>query len=296
MTSERAQDWVNAIAHGLIRRAARRAPDSLSERLEEEWLADLSERRGPLARLRFGVGCCWATNVIVRENALAAVPATSPPAASGTLAGFAPVDSSYFSARTATFLLIVCLHAALFYGLATGLGSKFTKPAPKSFVSHVIEATPRRDLPTPPPQLHFSSTRVEAPTPEAMPRIEANQPDTALEAAPDEPRFPLPHSEPSVANRVVGGPGMGFPSTNDFYPDAAIRYGEKGSATVNACIDGRGRLISEPTIAQSAGSTRLDDAAIKLAKAGSGHYRATTEDGRPVDSCYSFRIRFELKN
>src|SRR5277367_3707518 len=99
MTSERAQDWVDAIVHGLIRRAARRAPDLLSARLEEEWLADLSERRGQLARLRFGVGCCWATNVIVRENAVAAVPATSSPATPGTLTGFAPDDSPYFSAR-----------------------------------------------------------------------------------------------------------------------------------------------------------------------------------------------------
>ena len=53
MTSERAWDWADSIAQRLIRRAARRAPASLSERFQEEWLADLAAQRGPIARLRF---------------------------------------------------------------------------------------------------------------------------------------------------------------------------------------------------------------------------------------------------
>ena len=64
---------------------------------------------------------------------------------------------------------------------------------------------------------------------------------------------------------------------------------------MRVCVDGDGRLASDPLMAQSSGITRLDEAALKLAKAGSGHYRSTTEDGRPVSYCYPFRIRFELK-
>ena len=73
MTIERTQNWVDGIAHRLIHRAARRAPDSLAERLEEEWLADLAEQHGQLSRLRFGLGCCWATHVIAREQGVAKV-------------------------------------------------------------------------------------------------------------------------------------------------------------------------------------------------------------------------------
>ena len=101
---------------------------------------------------------------------------------------------------------------------------------------------------------------------------------------------------PSVPTPVKRVQDIGFPSAEDFYPPAAIRMGEKGSATVRACVDAKGRLISEPTIVESTGSPRLDEGALKLAKAGSGHYRATTEDGQPVNSCYPFRIRFELRN
>ena len=48
--------WVDGIAVRIIQRAARRAPGSLSERLEEEWLADASQRHGPMSRLSFSSG------------------------------------------------------------------------------------------------------------------------------------------------------------------------------------------------------------------------------------------------
>jgi len=65
---------------------------------------------------------------------------------------------------------------------------------------------------------------------------------------------------------------------------------------VNVCVDEHGRLTSDPTTVQGTGYTQLDEGALKLARAGSGHYRASTLDGRPVKSCYPLRIRFQLKN
>jgi TonB family protein len=96
-------------------------------------------------------------------------------------------------------------------------------------------------------------------------------------------------------NRVLGGPGAGFPNTDDFYPEASRRLGEKGITTVGVCVDGAGRLVGKPTVEQSSGSVRLDEGAVRLAKAGSGHYRATTEDGHPVSACYPLRVRFQLR-
>jgi TonB family protein len=97
-------------------------------------------------------------------------------------------------------------------------------------------------------------------------------------------------------DRIVGGPGRGFPNTDDYYPMASRRLGEAGVAIVRACVDSKGVLTGEPAIAQSSGSARIDQGALKLAQAGSGHYRPTTEDGRPVSSCYSFRIKFALRD
>jgi TonB family protein len=203
-------------------------------------------------------------------------------------------DPPFFSGRTITFVLVASLHAAVLYGLAMGLGPQFTKVIVDPLVPRVIDPPPRGSLP-PPPRPHVSPTTLELPRQAEMPPIESD-PTEGVQATVHEPPQPmLPPSAPMI-NRVQGGPGIGFPSTDDFYPDASIRAGEKGAATVRACVDGKGRLVSEPTIIQSTGSARLDESALRLAKAGSGHYRATTEDGQPVYSCYPFRIRFELRN
>jgi TonB family protein len=291
MTSERTLDWLEGITQHLVHSAARHAPEALSARLEEEWLADLAERHGRLSRVRFALGCCWATRVIAYDQGLVAVPAASTAAGHGSLYR---QDSPFFSRRTITFLLVACLHAAVLYGLLVGLHSKFVKLIPTQFVIRVVDP-PRRELP-PTPRPQVSIPKIEVPPPEVMPQIKPDSGE-AVTTTPLEPqRTELPPSLPAAVNRVQGGPGPGFPSADDFYPSIAIHMEEKGVATVRACVDGKGRLTAEPTIIQSTGSSRLDEGALKLAKAGSGHYRATTEDGQPVNSCYPFRIRFDLRN
>jgi biopolymer transport protein ExbD len=59
-----ASGWIDSLALLVIRRAAGRAPTRLSERLEEEWSADLTEQRGQMTRLRFALGCYLAASAI----------------------------------------------------------------------------------------------------------------------------------------------------------------------------------------------------------------------------------------
>lgn len=67
-------------------------------------------------------------------------------------------------------------------------------------------------------------------------------------------------------------------------------------ATVSVCVDPLGRLAAAPSLAASSGSAHLDEGALTLARAASGHYRPTTDNGRPISDCYALRIRFELRN
>lgn len=78
----RRSHFVDAIARRLIERAARRAPTTLSERLLEEWTADMSERLGRMARLRFAAECCWAALLIGHDRR-----AEAPTAALSAIAG-----------------------------------------------------------------------------------------------------------------------------------------------------------------------------------------------------------------
>jgi TonB family protein len=288
---------LDGVSHWLIHHAARRVPEPLSQWLDEEWLADLSARPKGLSRLRFALGCCWATQVIVLGYRPASVPATAPAVAGRYLNDFAQQDAGYFSRRSGTLILVVSLHAVLFYGVVTTL-SHIHASANSGPLQNLPVDVPRPHEPPPqlpPPQLNNS--RIEAQIPEInIPGdIDTNR-ELPTTTDPSSSQ-PTPPSTPShVAAQVQGGPGVGFPDPDDFYPSLARRLEEQGSATVRVCVDAKGRLTSDPTVLQGSGSARLDEGALKLARAGSGHYRASTEDGQPVHSCYPLRIRFQIRN
>ena len=94
----------------LIRYAASRMPPGLAERLEEEWIADLSEQDGALSRMRFALGCCWARQVIGREPHLYGVRLSA--AGHGHVDAIHPPFPSILPRRASVFLVIVFLHIA----------------------------------------------------------------------------------------------------------------------------------------------------------------------------------------
>jgi hypothetical protein len=63
---------------------------------------------------------------------------------------------------------------------------------------------------------------------------------------------------------------------------------------LRVCADQAGRLSQDPTIVHSSGDPGLDQAAVRIAKSGSGNYRpAETLNGKPVSGCAQLSIRFE---
>jgi len=295
--------WAWRIDRWLIHRAARSAPEPLSARLEEEWLADLAARSGALSRLRFAIGCCWATRIIAYEHEPTRVPViTSVAADKTTLLSYREQDHGFLSLRSSTFCLVVSLHALLLYGFITALSHTHGTLTPDPLQNRNLTNPTPRELPPP----------VPAVLPAALPKdlnIQVPKLNTDIHYEPEPndsptsdianapPQQPPPQpAPPHVVKQVPGGPGGGFPNPDDYYPERSRLLNEQGMATVTVCVDAKGRLTAEPIPLQSAGSPRLDEAALKLARAGSGHYRATTEDGRPVDSCYPLRIRFRFKN
>jgi TonB family protein len=188
------------------------------------------------------------------------------------------------------------LHAVIFYGLLAALTQRpahvYTDPLQNRPLDNprLREVLPRLQDPK------FDHATIDVPRPEYDPPADADSAgDPATEVA-EHPSDPSPPTPPHVVTQVPGGPGAGFPDPDDFYPTLAKYREEQGVATVRVCVDAHGRLTSDPTTLQGSGSALLDAGALKLAKAGSGHYRASTEDGQPVNSCYPFRVRFQMKN
>ncbi|HEX5460636.1 MAG TPA: TonB family protein [Steroidobacteraceae bacterium] len=291
------QDPSSAVARYLVSCAARKAPPGLAARLEEEWLADLAVRQGAFSRIRFGLGCCWATRVIAREFGAAAAGAASAASGQRLLVAYGGYDFSRFSRRTLALIAIVFLHVAILYAYLNGAPQRIVDSAPAPINGAVIldHRTFHRPEPPLPPKLTMPRLD-DLPTPRIPPNVPVDPrtitaPHTTLSHLP-----PMPIQGSKPVARVTGGPGAGFPDTENYYPPAARRLGEAGAAAVRVCVDSNGRLTADPAIIQSSGIARIDGGALRLARAGSGHYRPTTENGKPVSSCYAFRVRFRLED
>jgi hypothetical protein len=136
------QSQLDGVARWLIHHAARGAPESLSERLEEEWLADMESRPSALSRLRLAMGCCWATMVIVNEYSRIRVPAASPVVAARGYIALADRNFGYFSLRSGTLFLILGLHAALFCGLIATLSNSHGLATQPNLLNQVLSPVP----------------------------------------------------------------------------------------------------------------------------------------------------------
>ena len=282
------------LAQRLVVRAAHRAPSALSERLEEEWLADLQARSG-FARLRLALGCCWATAVITRDFRVPQLVASGAAGRHRPALGELHFDLPLLSRRTVTLLVIAGLHALVIYGFASGFAQKVVAALP--VITHVVIVEDQQLRPPPPliPVVKLGAVRVDDPVITEPKIIDVKSDDAPTTVITDPPGSQAPPTDPPVT-RIAGGPGKGFPTTADYYPDASRRISETGATNVQVCVDPQGRLTGDPMLARSSGSHRIDEAALRLARAGSGQYRPTTENGQPVSSCYAYRIRFELNN
>jgi TonB family protein len=279
----------------LIRRAAQRAGAPFAERLEEEWLADLATRDGAPARLRLVLGCCWPARIISSE--LAPLGAVAADSAGGPRMATPPIAEglAFISRRTLAVIVILGAHLAVLYALATALVHRDEGPPSALRVDFLADPLPARahPPPVPPPRLH--DPRPPVVVLQDLPPVPADAPPARL-GEPDPPPHARSPLVPPPLERLIGGPGAGFPRTDDYYPAAARRLGEKGAALVAVCVDATGHLSAPPSIAESSGNPRLDEGALRLAQAGSGRYRPTTENGKAVSFCYPLRIRFELRD
>jgi periplasmic protein TonB len=208
-------------------------------------------------------------------------------------------DTQLFTRRSVVFSAIVGLHILIAWALATGLARRAIELVAPPIKTEIIEEVQKHDEPPPPPPPQLERPPVEVPPADVDIQLPVEPQSTAIADVTDKPVSTAPPPPPAPppprpVNRREGGPGTGFPSTEDYYPPASKRFNEEGSVTVHVCIGPNGKLTEDPTVAQTSGSARLDEGAIKLAKAGSGHYQPTTEDGQPVNACVPFRIKFAL--
>lgn len=202
-------------------------------------------------------------------------------------------DTEFFTGRTAVLAVIIALHVFIGWALATGLARKAIEAIAPPIETDILQEEMKKNEPPPPPPPEFQKPPVEVPPPDVTIDMPVETTQTTAISNVTTKHVEAPPARP--VSRTPAGPGKGFPATEDYYPQASRRLEEQGVVVVSVCVDPSGRLSGEPSVATTSGSPRLDEGALKLAKAGSGHYKPATEDGKPVAGCNRFGIRFQLK-
>jgi TonB family protein len=100
----------------------------------------------------------------------------------------------------------------------------------------------------------------------------------------------------AAAGAAAGGAALAGAATPAGTAGGAAASASASTAPVElrVCADTAGRLSQDPTVIHSSGDPGLDQAAIRIAKAGSGNYRpAATLNGKPTSGCAQLSVRFE---
>jgi periplasmic protein TonB len=200
-------------------------------------------------------------------------------------------DSLFMTRRGVVLLAIIGLHIFIAWALATGLARRALEVIAPPIQTDIVEEVKTQKEPPPPPPPEFQKPPVEVPPPDVTIDLPVEAPaTTAITAVAATPHAPAPpvhvgsHKAPTVAKN--------FPASEEYYPAASKRLNEEGAPTVHVCVGANSKLTAAPTIAQSSGSPRLDEGALNLAKA--GRYVAGSDDGKPIDACFDFRIKFQM--
>ena len=204
-------------------------------------------------------------------------------------------DTQYFTRRTAVLIAIIALHILILYALATGLMQKAVKLVEPPLKTQIVRQV-HKHLPPPPPPPQLVQQQVQVPPPLIQIAVPAAQSHaiTVVKHVVRAPPAPPPAPAPVVYTPL--GRGRDFPNTQNYYPQSAQQLGEQGTATVHICVGPNGRLSSRPQLVRTSGSGILDRAALRYARATSGHWVPEKRNGVPINFCGNLPIKFRLND
>ncbi len=208
-----------------------------------------------------------------------------------SMAAYARHDTTFFSQRALFLIAIIIIHIGLIYLFESGLATRIIHMAEPPLQTTIVQDVKQRDTPPPPPPPKMERPPVEIPPP-----------DVTINIPVEQPRLPLPTPRPSMSThrrrrrRRPWYARRAVPLTKldpaNFYPPTSIRMNETGSTLIKYCWAADGKLVGAPTVEKSSGSSRLDEAAVRLGS--QEHMKPGTVDGKPVDGCSSLSVKFQL--
>jgi protein TonB len=200
--------------------------------------------------------------------------------------------------RMMAFALVVIIHVAFVYVLASGLGKKVVEVVMGPVETKLIEELPEEDEEPPPPPPEIETPPPYVPPPEISIDIPVDSSNTtAISNVTSERPVAAPPPPPKpVEKKVVKVPpstqGKGARITQPEYPPSSRRAGEEGTVTLAVLVQENGRP-GEVKVAKSSGFPKLDEAAVKEVQR-NWRFVPGKEDGKPVAMWHTFAVTFRL--
>ncbi len=194
--------------------------------------------------------------------------------------------------RAVGFVVVVLVHALMFYALTTGLAKTMVDAMLEPLETRVIEEAQEIPEAPPPPPPKF-----DAPPPVVM-----DMPDVVItqEAAPvaaiTTTKKVAPPPPPPAADVLIpprSNPRRPNAGAEEIYPAMSKRLGEEGTVDLLLTVSDEGR-VTEAKIDQSSGFERLDEAASKEAVR-SWRFLPGTRNGKPETMQFRLKVTFSLK-
>jgi len=207
-----------------------------------------------------------------------------------SMAAYARHDTTFFSQRALFLVAIIIIHIGLIYLFESGLATRIIHSVEPPLQTTIVQDVKQRDAPPPPPPPKMERPPVEIPPPDVTINIPVEQTTAITNTTTKHVEAPPPPA-PRAVVRTAAVPLTKLDPAN-FYPPTSIRMNETGSTLIKYCWGADGKLVGAPTVQKSSGSSRLDEAAVRLGS--QEHMKPGTVDGKPVDGCASLSVKFQL--
>jgi protein TonB len=201
---------------------------------------------------------------------------------------YAPHDSSYMQRRVVAFAAIIAVHVLVIWAFISGFANEGARYVQTILETNIIQQEKPKELPPPPPPVDLKE----------RPPVQVVAPDINITVPVDLPPPPITNvtTQPAPPPPRAITPGTPvkptyIPDVQDYYPESSRRNGEEGRAIVKICVSAAGKIDSAE-IATTTGHPLLDEAALKVAHA--FRFKPATSEGKPVASCPTLPVKFEL--
>ena len=209
------------------------------------------------------------------------------------MAAYARHDTSFFSQRALFLIAILIIHVLLIWAFESGLATRIIHVAEGPLETNIVQEVKQRDLPPPPPPPKMEKPPVEVPPPDVTINVPVETTSTAITNTTAKHVDAAPPPPPRAVVRTAAELDIKHsPPTADYYPPTSVRMNETGTAVIRLCAAADGSVAGTPTVTKSAGSSRLDEAAVRWGQ--HVKMKPATVDGKAAEGCVPLAVKFVL--